>query len=799
MNNRLQISLLLFFFMLVSASYGQYDFDSDKVSGCDSLTDVDFWLETPAVSDSIVIITWDFEGGDPGFYVSFDKADTITVSYNDTGSYRVFVNIQFNITDTTIEKTDYINVNKTVTAEFSFKDTLEIAPYSVVFRDITQLYDSVGAYSFDWDFDDGTFGTGRTVTHTFPGAAAYNVSLTVTDIYGCSDSYSDNVITVEPPPPYQILASETEGCDLLNVKFTFVNNTPVDTVTTIFWDFGNGETSTSFDPDTVTYLPGTYSLNYILNGGADNVLLDTIKVYTTVDASFIYSDTSEIAPYSMVFRDNTVLTEPTATYTYDWDFGDGGTGAGKTVVHTYPGANTYSVSLTVSDNHGCSDSRINDVIVAAQPYEVGISSCEGCDTLHVKFTLINNTPVDTLTSIFWDFGNGETSSSFDPDTVTYYPGTYTLNFILNGGADNILLDTIKVYRTVNPSFAYSDTSEIAQYSVVFRDNSLLYEPEDSYTFGWDFDDGDTGTGITVIHTFPGPATYNVSHTVTNSFGCSATRASSVIVSAPGPGADITASETEGCDTLEVKFSLINIDTDTITSVYWDFGNGTTSSQIDPDTVLFVNSDRAFRRYDISAVINGDSANPVIRDDLFTVYRTVRADFICADTLTTDQSLNKVCWNIDRMYNDSSTYDFLWNFEGIGAVTDRRPLLSFPPQNDTIDARLTITDLTHGCSDTHDGYIILTELLVIQNFFSPNDDNIFDEFVIDGGSIPLHIKVFSRTGALVYEAEGLKVIRWNGTTESGHKLKSGVYFYILKAVEGDPGERFTRQGFVHLFR
>jgi gliding motility-associated-like protein len=133
------------------------------------------------------------------------------------------------------------------------------------------------------------------------------------------------------------------------------------------------------------------------------------------------------------------------------------------------------------------------------------------------------------------------------------------------------------------------------------------------------------------------------------------------------------------------------------------------------------------------------------------------------------------------------------------ITDVRPLLSFPPQNDTIDASLTITDLTIGCTDTYRRRILLTELLEVQNFFSPNDDNIFDEFVIDGGNIPLHIMIFSRTGTLVYEAKGSKVIRWNGTTASGHKLKSGVYFYLLKALKGDPGERFTREGFVHLFR
>jgi len=709
MVKKLKISFILLISVFVCNSYGQYNFQADIVEGCDSLIDVNFLLMTPAISDSILQITWDLEGAQPPFYLSGNKADTITVSYNNPGSYRVFVNITFNLSDTTINKNNYINVNQTVSAEYSYADTLElIPPYSVVFRDITTLFKPDTYYDFDWDFGDGTIDSGRVAVHTFPGANTYNVILTVTDSIGCSNSFASDVVVIEPPPPYEILASETESCDSLYVKFTFVNNTLVDTITTIFWDFGNGETSNSFDPDTVVYYPGIYSLNYILNGGTDNILLDTIKVYRTVSTDFIYSDTSQIAPYTLVFRDITALYEPAAAYNFDWDFDDGDTGTGRTVIHTFPGPAEYNVSLTISNSFGCTDTHARNVTIAAQPYEIIASETAGCDSLYVKYTFVNNTLVDTVSSIFWDFGNGETSNSFDPDTVVYYPGIYSLNYILNGGTDNILRDTIKVYRTVSPEFVYSDS-------------------------------------------------------------------------------------------LKVKFSLINVDPDTISSVSWDFGNEITSSEIDPDTVIFENSDRAQQRFEVTVIINGDSANAIVRNDLFTVYRTVRADFRCADTLTTQESLNKVCWSIDYLYNSSSSYEFIWTFEGFDDKTDRRPLLTFPPQNDTIDAGLTITDLTHGCTDTYNSRILLTELLEVQNFFSPNDDNIFDEFIIDGGNIPLHIMIYSRTGTLVYEARDSKVIRWNGTTASGHKLKSGVYFYILKAVEGDPGERFNKIGFVHLFR
>ncbi len=632
MTQKFKISFALLIFLFINNVCGQYNFQADVVEGCDELIGINFSLITPAISDSIILISWDFEGGDPPFSLTADKNEVITVNYNSPGAYRVFVNITFTFTDTTIDKIDYINVHQTVSADFSYSDSLEISPYTRVFRHSAPLLENESAYNFDWDFNDGTTDTGREVVHTFPGPDTYNVSLTVTDSYGCSDSYSDNVVVEQQASPY---------------------------------------------------------------------------------------------------------------------------------------------SITMSDS-------------------------QGCDSIRVKFTLINNSGVDTLTSIYWDFGNGQISNSFDPDIVTYYPGVYSVNYILNGGSDNILIDTIKVYRTAIASFAYSDTSEIAPYSAVFRHNGQIFYNITDYSFDWDFDDGTTNTGQSVIHTFPGPDTYNVRLTVSDIYGCSDSRTRAVVITEPME-TFITASETEGCDSLKVKFGLTNLDTDTITSIYWDFGNGETSDNIDPDTVTYENTVRAQRAFDITIIINGDSANAKAHNDFITVYRTVTADFRCADTLTTNQSIIKVCWNTDHLYVTSSTYEFLWDFEGIGEVTGRRPLLSFPAKDDTISASLIINDLTHGCTDTIIRDLILLTELKIQNFFTPNDDNIFDEFIIEGGSMPLHIIIFSRTGTLVYEAKGPKTIRWDGKTASGQKLKTGVYFYILKALEADPAERYTKKGFVHLFR
>jgi hypothetical protein len=48
---------------------------------------------------------------------------------------------------------------------------------------------------------------------------------------------------------------------------------------------------------------------------------------------------------------------------YDWDFGDGSVGSGKTPSHTYTAANIYNVTLTVTDDAGAvgSDGTVAEI------------------------------------------------------------------------------------------------------------------------------------------------------------------------------------------------------------------------------------------------------------------------------------------------------------------------------------------------------------------------------------------------------------------------------------------------------
>jgi parallel beta-helix repeat protein len=82
------------------------------------------------------------------------------------------------------------------TANFDYAPTDIFANQKVTF-DASSSYDTDGAITkYDWDFSDGTNGTGVIVTHSYTAPGKYNVVLTVTDDDSLTNSKS-NEITVE--------------------------------------------------------------------------------------------------------------------------------------------------------------------------------------------------------------------------------------------------------------------------------------------------------------------------------------------------------------------------------------------------------------------------------------------------------------------------------------------------------------------------------------------------------------------------------------------------------------------------
>lgn len=159
------------------------------------------------------------------------------------------------------------------------------------------------------------------------------------------------------------IADITTGCGSLDVTFSFINASVLDTVSSVEWDFGNGLTAAGKEDQTVTYSgQGSYTVSITVNGHATITRQDYIKVYPYPDATFFWSDTAELGSYTVVFAN--VHQEPdTIPYLYQWLLEDGGTGNTSVIIHRFPAEGRYRASLIVSNLAGCADTSFRWVDV----------------------------------------------------------------------------------------------------------------------------------------------------------------------------------------------------------------------------------------------------------------------------------------------------------------------------------------------------------------------------------------------------------------------------------------------------
>jgi PKD repeat protein len=135
--------------------------------------------------------------------------------------------------------------------------------------------------------------------------------------------------------------------------------------------------------DTTRYADGSHTIQASAKGNTDTVTVTVSNgggpVNDPPTASFTYSATN----LAVSFTDTSTDTDGSID-SWGWNFGDGATSTAQNPAHTYAAGGTYTVSLTVTDNGGASDTTSRAITVSSgggdtQKYAliIGISDYEG--------------------------------------------------------------------------------------------------------------------------------------------------------------------------------------------------------------------------------------------------------------------------------------------------------------------------------------------------------------------------------------------------------------------------------------
>ena len=301
---------------------------------------------------------------------------------------------------------------------------------------------------------------------------------------------------------------------------------------------------------------------------------DTIPVKITgvFNANFSVSDTVGIcAPHTFTFYNNNVPSTSAI-----WDFGDGTTGTGDTVSHTYLLPGNYNVSLNVILPSGCIGTVIKTISVLQPVGSFYFNDVYFCNRQQVRFDAV----VNNADSLFWDFGDG--SQLATTQTTVYHtyalPGVYmpvlTVQSLL--GCQNSIpaQDTIRIENLV-AGFFDTQVKSCGSTLLTLTDNSYSYFGINSYS--WNFGDGTTGAGNMVSHQYTVTGTYNIQLIITGISGCIDTIVKPVYIKVNNiPVATISGPVTQ-CGYAPVTFTGNYQSTDPVTVMQWTASNGTAGS------------------------------------------------------------------------------------------------------------------------------------------------------------------------------------------------------------------------------
>jgi PKD repeat protein len=225
---------------------------------------------------------------------------------------------------------------------------------------------------------------------------------------------------------------------------------------------------------------------------------------------------------------------------YDWSFGDGSTGSGRTTSHTYRVGGQYNVTLTVTNDRGLSASATQAVTVANGTTPTAVfnySPSEPIANTPVFFNGGQSTPGtghQSIVSYQWSFGDGTTGSGQVVSHTYTIPVTYRVQLTVTDDAGATATSTPQDVK-VDPGNPDAKLSIIKTGGTVIQADASASTPKGtaqivSYTFIWGDGTQDISNLPVMTHTYPAPvapattSTFQVTLRVTDSVGRTGTTA-----------------------------------------------------------------------------------------------------------------------------------------------------------------------------------------------------------------------------------------------------------------------------------
>ncbi len=599
------------------------------------------------------------------------------------------------------------------------------------------------AQTYSWNFGDGSpvynyDSTARdtAIVHYFPNkTTSYKVVLTTT-YNGCSvrDSIYSRILINQKP---LLTAMNSTFCinDSLQTTVSNMDLNPYGynykyAIKTIQY--------ASNSPFTGTYLLTTktnYSVPFNVNVNKLNTGKDSVR-FITSSYYFNCPDTTNYVPIQINgpkagfsvgnsfaclsdktnFTDTSKANPLTPITTWKWFYGDGIidtlTTQGSTS-HHYNDPGNYKVKLVVSDQQNCSDTAYysgNSLTIKGPKARFAVAQNPILPNTSELFTNLTDSGYSGRinNSYDWSFGDGNTTTSND-DKISHSYKIYSDDTVVlvakssETGCSDTTSSIVHVKNT-NLSFIYASkflnpNTTCPPVLVNFTNTSVNFD-----VVSWDFGDGLTADNInTPTHTYYKPGVYKV--TIFGYYSDNTYDSSWDYVTVIGPTATLHADVLPGCGSKQVVFTA---QTQNSTSLVWDFGDGTASSDsivshlyttpnVYTPSLTVKNGSQCVFSYSLDTPVVIDSLNVSIHKDSLIQCHQLLVNFT-----------PKV---FSTAKDNGEVLNYSWSF-GMGGDSTKTDSASFTyKQPGTYQVSLIVAS-PYGCTDTATTQVTYTDAPVV---------------------------------------------------------------------------------------
>lgn len=629
-------------------------------------------------SAPIVEFVWNFGDGSLAQSLTPPQANT-NHCYSTVGSFSVtLIARDTNGCQTSLTKPGFVKIGNNPTATVTVTPAQSCtSPQPVNFT--TNVTSSNGAASFEWYFGNGGTSVQQNPTQVYL-YGVYDPLLIVSDTLGCSDSIYKHVEIIDLQAGFKV--ANTNVCRGLPIAFTDTSN--FGPGATWSWNFGDGGTSTQHNPSHIYTTNGTFTVSLTVTyAGCTDTETKTayINVTDPVQATFTASDSVSCSPPLTVNFTGNVGGGATG---YNWNFGDGGNSTQLSPSHTYTTSGLFTVTLSVSNAAGCVNNVVHTgyIDINTTKAKFKLDSLNGCAPLTVTFT-DQSTTNSTITNYSWTFGDGGTSTVRNPVHTYTANGDYSVTLAVTDAngctATYTYPQLIHVGGPGAPNFNATPRIQCVHQPVNF--NNLTTGVDSTTTYLWDFGDSQTSTDASPTHEYSDIGNFSVTLTVISN-GCSTIVVKNNYIQIVVPKA-IFSFQFDCNSPTAVQF---NDSSQGAQTWFWDFGDGTTSTQQNP-----LHNFPSQNAYDILLIVTNSTTGCVDSLTKTLPIGTPAADFGSDTTIG--------CIPKKIFFSDSSVFasTWLWNFGDGGTST-----LQNPNHNYTDTGRYTVTLIINPgqpCSDT----------------------------------------------------------------------------------------------------